>query len=395
MNIASGSAAILDLKAELLRKYNNVKNKNNSEKIEPFTVRKGGFKVELRKPKVRESEHVPPADDGEEEALNESRRRLEEKARLYDAKKAEAWTEETEDSLIDFNRKRKLEQKHLQEANEDSSDSDSEWTTFEDALGRTRKCLKIDLPHYRNEDMKLTESLKSQRPGSQTPEAPASDPFVNIPLPEGPPVEATDPAEDPGKQERLQKWDEIEQQNNSKEHLHYRDVLFDEIREHGQAHFEFSRDETERAHQMKILDKLRDDSTRAQRMAQEIKKSREKIRKERMNKIRLRRGLAPEPDEPIEPTPPPPPPPPPPSQPSLRPTHSTSHIRPWDEGKEVHGVPIRLPPKRDYFEEKREERPAEFAPPTSYNDRYGRARSDNRKREDDVSEFLRNIRENI
>ena len=150
--------------------------------IEPFTVRTGGFRVESRKPKVVQTEHVPPPEDGEEEALRESRsvpmafgyfpspvqrrsttrfrrffihsttlpqknnqifrlesvqtpeisvqicrRRLEEKARLYDSKTSEIWTEDNEDALVDFNRKRKLEQKHKEDMVESDSESDGEW----------------------------------------------------------------------------------------------------------------------------------------------------------------------------------------------------------------------------------------------------------------------------
>lgn len=41
--------------------------------------------------------------------------------------------------------------------------------------------------------------------------------------------------EDLEKEKRLRQWAQVEQENAAKERIHYRDVLFNEVREHGQV----------------------------------------------------------------------------------------------------------------------------------------------------------------
>lgn len=51
-------------------------------------------------------------------------------------------------------------------------------------------------------------------------------------------VEGAEPQgliENADKMERLRRWTQVEHENAAKEHVHYRDVLFDEVREHGQV----------------------------------------------------------------------------------------------------------------------------------------------------------------
>ncbi|XP_022654847.1 coiled-coil domain-containing protein 174-like isoform X1 [Varroa destructor] len=423
MSLGSGSSAIIDLKAELLRKRNQAeaKSRQNAEKISENTVRKGGFRVEQRVPKEKKSKtkitDPPPLEDDidseEENALRESRRRLEEKAHRYEAMKSSAivdpWSlyagEQNDDAtLVDFGAKVRLNileasnqhqlEKGRKEAVRDSDDADSsgddddEWTTFTDSLGRTRKCLKTELTIFLREDERLRKSLEK----SHSNEAIGSIP---LPVPTGEGVDSEagikiskpmNAVEDLEKEKRLRQWAQVEQENAAKERIHYRDVLFNEVREHGQVHFEFSRNEAERSEQLKILDGLREESIQNQKAAQEVKKRKQAILQQRLNRIRERKGLPPgDLDEPDiitgakaeiigakdERR-----------QPSLAATSTASPapVRPWDEGKELHGVPISkcrglsTGRKRnrfgyeDYIESCRQERIPEFAPPMIYSE---------------------------
>lgn len=57
------------------------------------------------------------------------------------------------------------------------------------------------------------------------------------------------------------------------------------------VHFEFSRNEAERSEQLKILDGLREESIQNQKAAQEVKKRKQAILQQRLNRIRERKVL--------------------------------------------------------------------------------------------------------
>uniref|UniRef100_A0A3B5MS91 Coiled-coil domain containing 174 n=1 Tax=Xiphophorus couchianus TaxID=32473 RepID=A0A3B5MS91_9TELE len=101
----------------------------------------------------------------EQVTLDTARRKLEEKARLYDQMtKGDFPDEETEALyLVDFtqkiiNKKREsFAQKEMQDEDEDKArlspipppqNPDEEWVDYVDALGRSRRCMKKDLPNF-------------------------------------------------------------------------------------------------------------------------------------------------------------------------------------------------------------------------------------------------------
>lgn len=108
----------------------------------------------------------------EENALKRSREALERKAKIYEERiknprlNVESDNEEEDERiLVDFERKayeEKLKARHKREKEQEKrktgSDYDDEladveeWTEFVDSLGRTRKCLKKDLPHLKELD---------------------------------------------------------------------------------------------------------------------------------------------------------------------------------------------------------------------------------------------------
>lgn len=97
---------------------------------------------------------------------------------------------------------------------------------FTDSLGRTRRCLRRDLPRFRELDDRLLVSLEPK-------EAPVEE---NEPVPSGPlppgglPAGCAAPdllSDDMRREQQRLKWEEEEEKLRDKADIHYQDVLFD------------------------------------------------------------------------------------------------------------------------------------------------------------------------
>ncbi|TKS71596.1 Coiled-coil domain-containing protein 174 [Collichthys lucidus] len=370
------ASSLVDLKAELYRKQEQFKHdklkqvhagasrSRDTKKPNVWSKQNAGVSARAEKDAEQLSE--------EQNSLDASKRRLEEKAKLYEQMtKGDFPDEETEGLfLVDFtqkiiNKKREtLAQKERDEEEEERDDPspipppqnrDEEWVDYVDALGRSRRCMKKDLPGFQ----KMDQDLKGK--GS----APAD--LLS---------------EDMRRELQRQEWEREEEEAMKRPvgPIHYEDIRGQEARELGVGYFAFAQDGESRRKQRETLDMLRDQTTEQRTKREKLKEKRQAILHARLAKVRQRKlkkakldgpedveneGEEAE-DELIGPTPPP----------EEFPEVSTvkkveveiqerkdtrpgvPHVREWDRGKEFMFS--------EWKSRRREERDTEFAPPTAY-----------------------------
>ncbi|XP_034023479.1 coiled-coil domain-containing protein 174-like [Thalassophryne amazonica] len=302
--------------------------------------------------------------------------KLEEKAKLYEQMtKGDFPDEETEGLyLVDFTQKiidRKREtfaQKETAKEEEEEESSlpipapenpDEEWVDFVDSFGRSRRCMKKDLPDFKKMDHSLTGK------GNST-------------------ADKTLLSEDMRRELQRQEWEREEEEAMKRPigPIHYENIRGQEARELGVGYYAFSQNEEQRAKQRETLDMLRDQTTEQRTKRERLKEKRQAILQARLAKVRQRKGKKTkldgaeeeqkheksegEEDEPVGPSP----------LPEECPEVSTlkkveveiqerkdtkpgvPHIREWDRGKEFLF--------RDWRSRRQEERDTEFAPPSAY-----------------------------
>jgi len=155
-----------------------------------------------------------------------------------------------------------------------NSTSGDDWVEFEDSLGRTRKCMKKDLETFKALDQEF-------RPKERTPSPTALS------------------SEDVRREMMRKKWEaEQEELSRSLERdIHYQNVLFDEVREHGVAYYQFSKDESERKSQMETLNQLREQTVNQRAKREQIKAKRQAALNARLAKIKQKKLKAKDGDE--------------------------------------------------------------------------------------------------
>ncbi|EDO42063.1 predicted protein, partial [Nematostella vectensis] len=107
---------------------------------------------------------------------------------------------------------------------------------YVDSLGRSRKCLRKDLPDLQKRDRELNPRRSTSPP--------------------------TLLSDDMRREMMRQKWEKQEQEAMERPvgPVHYQNIQYDaEVRAHGVGYYQFSTDETERSKQMETLRKLRDE----------------------------------------------------------------------------------------------------------------------------------------
>ncbi|KAG8435896.1 hypothetical protein GDO86_007115, partial [Hymenochirus boettgeri] len=251
-------ASLVSLKAELFRKQEEFKKEKLSKESgvgsKPRTTNK--------KPSVFSKQNAGVAGRAEQDveekieevnALDKSRQRLEEKALLYEKMtKGDFPDEETEELyLVDFAQKiidkRKevqdlCEKKKTVENAEDNvsdipvpaaQDPSEEWVDYVDTLGRSRRCMKKDLPEL----FKMDRELKGKRPAVE---------------------EKTLLSDDMRREIQRQQWEQEEEEAMKRPMgpMHYEDIRENEARALGVGYFAFARDENVRHKQMKTLNIL-------------------------------------------------------------------------------------------------------------------------------------------
>ncbi|KAL3277293.1 hypothetical protein HHI36_012643 [Cryptolaemus montrouzieri] len=374
-NYQISKSSLLSLKAEILRKQEEVKGKIrvNEKKKVPLVIKNKG--VEKR----NERDTIEDLD-----ALEQSRIALEKKAKLYEKLSKSKVIDDNPASfqnrfLVRFNDKNKdeplvnesncSEDEDLSQDYDDPSDSNEKWVEYVDCLGRTRTCLKKDLQYFqsRDKDYKRNE-LNQEEPEVIDEVSEVKDSDENLEL----------LSDDMRRDLLRQQWEKEENELRDKDNIHYQDVLFSEARTHGVGYYAFSKDEEMRRRQQASLQKLREESQREQKKCQDLKIMREqqlaaRVKAAKMRK-RARLGLPVEDEEEEEPE----------IGPSIpeatqEPEISEddalkerlleearrNHIRPWDIGKEKVNEFYEYT-QTEWVEKKRKERNDEFAPPSAY-----------------------------
>lgn len=134
---------------------------------------------------------------------------------------------------------------------------------YVDSLGRSRRCLRKDLKQLQEMDKDISNR-------------------------QSPPTLLS---EDMRRELMRQKWEKEEEEalNKPVGPVHYQDIRFDEVRNHGVGYYQFSTIEEERQEQMKTLDKLREQTMEQRLRAQKLKDKRKAALDARLAKVRERK----------------------------------------------------------------------------------------------------------
>nr|XP_046239841.1 coiled-coil domain-containing protein 174 [Scatophagus argus] len=376
------ASSLVDLKAELYRKQEQFK----QEKLGQENAGAGVTSTsKVKKPNVWSKQNAGVSARAEKDAeqlaeeqssLETAKHKLEEKAKLYEQMmKGDFPDEETEGLfLVDFTQKiidKKRETFAQKQGDEEERNSlspvpppqnpDEEWVDYVDTLGRSRRCMKKDLPGF----MKMDQDLKGKGKVS---------------------VEKTLLSEDMRRELQRQEWEREEEEAMKRPvgPIHYEDIRGQEARELGVGYFAFSQDEENRRKQRETLDMLRDQTMDQRTKREHLKEKRQAILQARLAKVRQRKmkkaKLDGAEDEPVEkenegdegegeligPSPPPE------DLPEISTVKKVEveiqerkdtkpgvpYIREWDRGKEFMFS--------EWKTQRRQERDSEFAPPAAY-----------------------------
>ncbi|ODM98519.1 hypothetical protein Ocin01_08158 [Orchesella cincta] len=398
------SSSLIDLKAELIRKQQQLKAGGSSTSGR----NRGALKTQKKSEALRLTSKDYQKNKGvdkrnqkdverkieEEKNLEKSKSALEAKARLYDKMQSAALVlgdedDEEEDggsdavkqlysnSLVNFQQKAVEEIQERRRNKQVESEKkfeeaypivEEEWAEFTDGLGRTRKCLKSELPSFlEREEERLA-------------------------MPENPGIVLSATADDRLREKKREKWELEAELLAAKDKVHYQDILFDEVRTHGVGFYAFDRDEAKRAEQMSELKKASEMTKLNREKIQKEKKQKNSVLKTRLKKIRDRKrakaGLPPLPDSEEEDE----------DEEETKEEEKTDEteeqkppeIRAWDVGKK--GVFGPKPSTFDELDEKwlkdrRSDRNPDFAPPSSIYSQGGLKRQYNSKISESSTSF--------
>ncbi|XP_003409786.1 coiled-coil domain-containing protein 174 [Loxodonta africana] len=292
------TSSLVDLKAELFRKQEEFK----QEKLLKDAGVSGKPKTAHKKPSIWSKQNAGVSHRAEKDAeqkieeqktLDKAREKLEEKARLYEKMtKGDFIDEEVEEMyLVDFTQKiidkrremdalganrdsRKAEEREDEEERLSErdipppQDPSEEWVDYVDSLGRSRRCMKKDLPGLLEMDKNLQGRL-----------------FIS------PANEKTLLSEDMRKELQRQQWEEEEREALKRPMgpIHYEDIRENEARQLGVGYFAFARDKELRNKQMKTLEMLREQTTDQRTKRENIKEKRKAILEARLAKLRQKK----------------------------------------------------------------------------------------------------------
>ncbi|XP_009868137.1 PREDICTED: coiled-coil domain-containing protein 174 [Apaloderma vittatum] len=238
------------------------------------------------------------------------------------------------------------------------TDPDEEWVDYVDFLGRSRRCMKKDLPSL----LKMDQELQGKRQGLDG----------NTLL-----------SEDMRRELQRQQWEKEEEEALRKPMgpIHYEDIRENEARQLGVGYFAFSRDKELRNKQRATLDMLREQTLDQRTKREQLKEKRKAALDARLSKLRARKikklreagldeeadklengelkGVAEEPEAPrvtaasrkVEVV----------IQERRDTKPGVPYVREWDKGKE-----LMFGQWAKKQEELRDERDPEFAPPSDY-----------------------------
>eukprot|EP00092_Neocalanus_flemingeri_P004406 GFUD01004739.1.p1 GENE.GFUD01004739.1~~GFUD01004739.1.p1 ORF type:complete len:661 (+),score=257.13 GFUD01004739.1:92-2074(+) len=282
------ATSLADLKAEVYRKKGEaVKNRQKGNYRPEKAQVKGGKKNNIWSKEntglLARIQKDMETKKEEERTQERVRLMLEKKTRLYNSlKKGKGNSEVAQNFLVNF-------------GGRDDSDSDGcgdakdyiavnkgdEWVEYVDALGRTRSCMKKDLPSLKRQDKEMVREDEEEQETGQGLRKEEPD-MMNADL----------------RMDTLrQKWEQEEMENLEKESLHYSDVRFDEARTHGAGHYNFSREEEKRSQEQSTLKKLHEETDEMRKQKEKKAEKRKREMAERIKKIkakkRQKQGLPP------------------------------------------------------------------------------------------------------
>lgn len=302
----SFTASLVELKAEAFKRLEEAQKKSANKQV---NLKGGGYKwrflaekLDYRR-KIRNlvnkcekatgEDEKKAAEEELEKALRLSKEKLEEKARKYEQKMNKAVNgffqdsddepeDEDEQCLVNFDEKALEKCKQLNKQRKEQKgtcgteslsqedEDDDEWVEFTDSLGRSRKCLKKELKHFIEADKSLRRS----------------------------PVSSDDEFE---ASKRVKLGDEVEEKPKSptpQGPIHYQNVRFNEVRDHGVGYYQFSENDEERKRQMETLKNLREQTLKQQELKSKLKEKRNMALQQRLERIAARRGIKlPAPDD--------------------------------------------------------------------------------------------------
>ncbi|XP_041463580.1 coiled-coil domain-containing protein 174-like [Lytechinus variegatus] len=369
------ASSLVGLKAELFKKQEQLKR----DRLQPGSSASSSKNRhgESKKPSIWNKKNAGVKQRAEKDLeqlanerdeLDNARNKLEAKAKFYEKMTKDGFIPENDSDerfLVDFERKaldqreefkRRVEElEREEETNEKEipppANPDEEWVDYTDTLGRSRRCMRKDLPNLVSMDKRLNpEVYKEQEKEAEKKKEDLPDLMSN----------------DMYREMLRKKWEEEEEQaaKGPLGSTHYQNLKYDEVRDMGVGYFDFSKDQTERNEQMDTLQLLRDETMGQRERREKLKLKRKAAMIARLEKIKERKrqkGEVIEDEEEKEEEKE--------EKEDKRLTEGVekdtkpkeSKVREWDIGKEpVSAWEQRLTNMRD-------ERPAEFAPPSIYN----------------------------
>jgi len=290
------ATSLADLKAELHRKKGEATKNRQQGNYRPEKVRETktniwskentGLIARMQKDLQKKKE--------DEFAEERAKLQLEKKARLYDSlKKGKGRSSEsvTENFLVNFsaNPDDDSDEDFIEDREYPADSKDEEWVEYVDALGRTRKCMRKDLPKQQRQVKDLVREATVEKEGGRE----------GGETGQGLRKEAPDLMDEQTRLDMLrQKWEEQEMENLAKNDIHYSDIRFDEARTHGAGFYNFSNDESKREGEQSTLKKLHEETDAMRRKRERKAESRKRAMDIRIKKVRAKRramaGLPPE-----------------------------------------------------------------------------------------------------
>lgn len=171
---------MLSLKAELLRKHEEVNKAKSSHVINNFIPTKKSTKTgskddKNRREKADQELKKKNVELEDSELLNKSKRVLEAKSKYYDKMCSSGGGLNSEENcLVMFNHKKQSQPMNrlVPSSSDESSDdepishepdcSGDDWVEYTDCLGRTRKCLKEDVDFFKKKDLDLADTVSKR-----------------------------------------------------------------------------------------------------------------------------------------------------------------------------------------------------------------------------------------
>ena len=292
--LQADSTSLADLKAELHRKKGEAQNNKVKGNFRPEKASDAEKKTNIWSKKntgliIRMQRDMEKRKE-EERSYERAKYMLEKKTRLYESmKKGKGNSSIADNFLVNFNGGIEDDEEEdladLVNMDYPARVSGEEWVEYTDALGRTRNCMKKDLPALQRQDKDMVrQEEEEQETGEglrkEEPDMLSADMRMDL---------------------LRQKWEQQEMENLTKESLHYSDVRFDEARTHGAGFYNFSGEEDKRIQEQKTLRKLHEETDEMRRLKERKAEKRKKDMSDRIKKIKAKRreklGLPPESDD--------------------------------------------------------------------------------------------------